>query len=186
MYTCCNSLARGNIYHARCSVLDRFSRVECPLKSVQYQFAPMFMTVVFNPLAPGSGTGRAINLRGVPLCRGTGQDFQPVRPGETSSPDHWPWSINFLLLLFCWIFFTPSPRPSGWPPNYRRRLWQTARALFESSYPRPIHPNPATASCCSSIPEQPIFTFFFSFLPPRQPVKPVISAIEYWVQSFVR
>lgn len=48
---------------------DRFSRVECPLKSVQYQFAPMFITVVFNPLAPGSGTGRAINLSGVPLCR---------------------------------------------------------------------------------------------------------------------
>lgn len=41
-----------------CPIARRQSRVECPLKSVQYQFAPMFMTVVFNPLAPGSGTGR--------------------------------------------------------------------------------------------------------------------------------
>lgn len=41
-----------------CPIARLQSRVECPLKSVQYQFAPMFMTVVFNPLAPGSGTGR--------------------------------------------------------------------------------------------------------------------------------
>lgn len=62
-------------------------RVECPLKSVQYQFATVFMTVVSNPLAPGSGTGLAINLRATLSDRTLSartQDFRPVSLGETS------------------------------------------------------------------------------------------------------
>lgn len=126
----CVRAVRTIITHKQSIVRYRSWRVECPLKSVQYQFAPVFTTVVFNPLAPGSARLDAINL---PYGRSPAQGYAARRTdfarntrrtrvwsGKNQSDDRTR-SINF-------------PRPcavpssKGRPPNYRRRLWQTARA----------------------------------------------------------
>jgi hypothetical protein len=150
---------------------DRFSRVECPLKSVQYQFAPMFITVVFNPLAPGSGTGRAINLTGVPLCRA-----QDKISAGASRRNQFAWPLTLIdkfpviIIIILSNFFHPLALPPGWPPNYRRRLWQTARALFESCpSPDPPQSDGLPASHAHRFSEQPIFIHIFLYFAPDNP-----------------